>query len=511
VGALEKEIDEPMEESIEEPTEELGGESNEEPADDESEELIEELIEESKEEPIEEVKEKHKKVAMGVVISICSLLVIYFGMTKYFTERFYFGSEINSISVSAKTVEDAKMEVESQLQNYTLNLKGRGEKIEQIKAADVGLRYSSDEEFEKFKDRQVPFKWFFALFTSKDSKITLGLSYDVKLLKERIDKLSYFESNSIIDPENPSFHYLGNGYVVVDGALGNKVDKDILHSRVAEAILRGEAEIDLETAGCYIKSKYNSNSEKIIEAKNVLNKYVSSKITYTFGESKEILDGSTINKWLEVDENFKVTVDEKKVKDYIGALSKTYNTIGKIRNFISSSGETINVGGGDYGRSINEAKEAQSLIAAIKEGLTITREPIFSQIAFSQGSDDIGNTYVEIDISKQHIWFYKNGSLITEGDIVTGNVKNNYATPKGIYRLKYKQKHAVLRGPGYAAPVTFWMPFNRGIGIHDASWRSVFGGNIYKTNGSHGCINTPYNVVKEIFNNIEVNTPVICY
>lgn len=105
----------------------------------------------------------------------------------------------------------------------------------------------------------------------------------------------------------------------------------------------------------------------------------------------------------------------------------------------------------------------------------------------------------------------KNGSLIVDGDIVIGNVSSGHTTPKGVYGLKYKAKNVVLRGSGYAALVRFWMPFNGGIGIHDANWRSVFGGDVYKTNGFYACINCPYNVAKEIYNNIESDTPVICY
>ncbi len=133
------------------------------------------------------------------------------------------------------------------------------------------------------------------------------------------------------------------------------------------------------------------------------------------------------------------------------------------------------------------------------------------QKAASTGKNDIGNTYVEIDLSRQHLWFYKAGRLITEGDIVSGNVNNDCATPAGIYSLVYKQKDTVLKGQGYASPVNFWMPFNGGIGIHDASWRYNFGGDIYTTNGSHGCINAPYDLANKIFNNIEPGTPVVCY
>jgi lipoprotein-anchoring transpeptidase ErfK/SrfK len=280
---------------------------------------------------------------------------------------------------------------------------------------------------------------------------------------------------------------------------------------VSNAILKNETTIDMESINCYIKPQYTSNSQKIIDTKNMLNKYVLSKITYDFGKQKDLLDGSTINKWLTVDENLEVKFDESEVKNYIDVLSNKYNTIGKNRKFVSSSGKTINIGGGDYGWSINRAKETQSLITAIKEGQTIAKEPKYIQTALSHGNNDIGNTYVEIDLTKQHLWFYKNGSLIAQGDVVTGNVNANHTTPGGIYKLKYKARNAVLRGPGYAAPVTYWMPFNGGIGIHDASWRNVFGGRIYKINGSHGCINSPYYLAKAIFDNIQIGIPVICY
>ena len=101
--------------------------------------------------------------------------------------------------------------------------------------------------------------------------------------------------------------------------------------------------------------------------------------------------------------------------------------------------------------------------------------------------------------------------LITQGDIVTGNLMKEYDTPEGTYTLDYKKANAVLRGPGYASPVKYWMPFNGGIGLHDASWRSTFGGDIYRTNGSHGCVNLPTKVAGEIFNNIEPGVPVVCY
>lgn len=425
--------------------------------------------------------------------------------------HFYFGSVIDCINVSGKTVEETEKLLPSELQAYTLTLNERGGKTEKINAADIGLMYNSDGQVQNLKDEQNPFKWVLTFLNAKDPEILGGVSFDKQLLKEQLDKLSCFSSSNIIQPKNSSFKYTDNGYVIVDEVHGNKVNYDVLFNYVVNAIPKLENTIDLESINCYVAPQYTSSSQKVIDVKNMLNKYISSKITYTFGNRSEILDGLTINKWLKIDENLGVTFDETEVKNYLGAFSNTYNTVGITRNFVTSLGKTIKTSGGDYGWKINTSKEFQNLISAIKEGQTITKEPTYIQTASSHDNNDIGNTYIEINLSKQHLWYYKNGSLIIQGNVVTGNISHNNSTPAGIYMVKYKQKNATLNGPDYSSPVAFWMPFNGGIGLHDASWRSVFGGNIYKTNGSHGCVNAPYNLAKTVFNSIRAGDPVVCY
>ncbi len=94
--------------------------------------------------------------------------------------------------------------------------------------------------------------------------------------------------------------------------------------------------------------------------------------------------------------------------------------------------------------------------------------------------------------------------------VVTGT-KGYNDTPKGYYTMYSRAMDTVLYGDDYASPVDYWMGFKGGYGIHDASWRSSYGGNIYTYNGSHGCVNTPYNAVKTIYNNTAYGTPVILY
>ena len=133
------------------------------------------------------------------------------------------------------------------------------------------------------------------------------------------------------------------------------------------------------------------------------------------------------------------------------------------------------------------------------------------QTAASHDGPDYGSTYAEVNLTAQHLIFYKDGQKVLESDFVSGNVSRGHTTPPGIFSITYKQRDAVLKGEGYASPVKFWMPFNGGIGFHDASWRSSFGGSIYKSGGSHGCVNMPYDKAKELFENVYAGMPVICY
>lgn len=456
-------------------------------------------------------KNRHIKFIKGIIISCCTLLILYFGMTIYFRNHFFFGSTISCVNVSGKTLEEVEEQMPSEVEEYKLLLEEKGNIKEEISGDDICLEYNSNGKAKELKDKQNPFAWVRGIFHKKDFEVENVVTYDERKLKEVLDKLNCFDSSNIEEPQNPKFEYTDSGYIVSEEINGNKVNKDILYDKVVNSILKGEKSINLEAEDCYEKPKYTSKSQEVLDIKDELNKYIGTKVTYKFGDKDEVIDGAIIKDWIKVDENLQVVFDEEKIKGYLDKLSSTYDTVGKSRDFTTSLKTVKRISGGDYGWSINKKEEIQQLVSIIKDGQTTTTEPVYIQKAASRKDNDVGNTYVEINMATQHLWFYKNGSLVTEGDVVTGNVNNNCSTPAGIYKLKYKQKDATLKGDNYATQVSFWMPFNGGIGIHDASWRYAFGGNIYITNGSHGCVNAPYNLANTIFNNIEENTPIVCY
>lgn len=456
-------------------------------------------------------KNNSGKAVKIIVMSLCPLVAMYIGVSVYFMNHFYFGSTIYDVKVAGKTVEQAEELLSDEISSYTLKLQGRNSVSEEIKGEDIDLQYEQGDKVKNFKKTQNPFLWIKSLFIKHELSNEQLVTFDENLLKDIINKSSFFDEENIIEPKNPTFKYENNEFNIVRQVDGSKINEEILIDKVSDAVKSGNTVIDLNELGCYVEPKYTEDSPEVAEAKKSLDKIAESKITYEFGSRNEVLDGKTISQWLGVNDNMEVIVDENKARQYVESLARNYNTYSNTRDFTTSTGKKIQVSGGNYGWIINKPLETKELINIIKQGEEVRREPAYSQKAISREKDDVGNTYVEIDMTKQHIWFYKNGSLVVEGDVVTGNAANNWSTPVGTYRLNYKEKDATLKGENYESEVTYWMPFNNNIGIHDAGWRTEFGGEIYLTNGSHGCVNAPYDVAEKIFQNIESGTPIICY
>ena len=195
----------------------------------------------------------------------------------------------------------------------------------------------------------------------------------------------------------------------------------------------------------------------------------------------------------------------------MNSLGYKYDTFGCTRTFTTYDGRQKTIKGGDYGWAIDQTTETEWLYNAILAGTTEVRQPAYAYSGLCRDTNDIGNTYVEIDLTNQRMVFYKDGQLLVDTPVVTGCVRKGYSTPTGCFALDAMRSPAVLKGPGYASPVTYWMPFSGGVGIHDASWRSQYGGQIYITNGSHGCVNLPPSKAGELYEYVEAGMPIVCY
>lgn len=456
-----------------------------------------------------------KKVALAACGTAAVLCLagagVYLVKAGSYREAFCPNTVINGLNAEGMTVDEVKASMSSRLDGYEIRLLGRDGKETVLTKEDLGLYTVFDGTLEQMMEGQNPLLWGMAWFGGTDSKVDALVAYDETRFADCIDALPLLKEENALPYRQAylSDYIQGKGYEVVPEDPGTAMDKERFTEALSKAVLSLEPELSLEESGCYEREQQDPPQE-LTALCDHMNKYATMTVTYTFGDQEEVLNGDQIHQWITFGDNYEVAVDTEKVNEYVTALGKKYNTAYTERTFATSYGQDVKVSG-YYGWRIDQKAESEALATIIAAGDSQTREPVYSQTGASHNGTDYGDTYVEVNLTAQHLILHKDGEKILESDFVSGNVARGHTTPPGIFGITYKQRDAVLKGEGYASPVKFWMPFNGGIGFHDASWRNQFGGSIYRTSGSHGCVNMPYQAAKTLFENIYTGMPVICY
>lgn len=481
-----------------------------------------EELEEDEELPDEEklAKKKKRRKVLGIIGGsvLGVILAVYLGFAIFFSSHFYFHTTINGVDYSLQTVAKVEDTMTKEVGDYKLTLKESDGDVDVIDGKEIDLSYKKGEELNTLLKNQNVFLWPRSLWESFDIQAPVGVNYDETKLDNLLNALDCMQEENQVAPASAVPEFNGQKFVVKAEEIGSLLDVDAFKAKVAEYIAGFQSTLDMVAEDCYVKAAYFSDSPEVLAACKTMNEYLGASVTYTFGENTEVVDASVISQWLTTDENMNVTYNEEGVSQYVAGLAEKYDTYRKQRTFTSGSGNTVNVEGGDYGWRIDQAAEIEALEANISNKEVVTKEPVYKQTAASHGAADWGDTYVEVDLTNQYMYLFVNGSVVTSSPIVTGKPSEGSATPQGVYSIRYCKRNAVLRGPKKAdgnyeweSPVAFWMPFNGGIGLHDATWQSAFGGNRYLTHGSHGCVNLPYNIAETVFNNVSAGTPVVCH
>lgn len=456
--------------------------------------------------------QKWKKAGIAAGISLLVILVIYVGFALFFQTHFMFRTSINGVGVSAASVQGTQKKLQQQIEAYRLTLKERGKKTEEITGQSIDMEPVFDDQVAQILQEQNGFAWPYYLFVPREYEVDTVVQYDEEKLEEVLDALTCMDQSQWTDSEDAQILEYENGeYQVQNAVYGTAIDRDSFLRHVTDAVGTMEDSLDMSKSGCYQDPKVTEKDDIFQNALDKMNHYAGTVIRYTGLEEDILLDADQITEWLSTDPDYQVCVNEEKLSAFVKELAEAYNTIYTNREFDTSYGKTITVYGGSYGWQVDKAAEREMILADLEMGDSVEREPVYVQTANSHGERDYGNTYVEINLTAQHLFFYKDGKLLTESDFVSGNVARGNATPTGTYGVTYKAKDATLRGDTYESKVSYWIPFNNNIGMHDASWRSTFGGTIYKRSGSHGCINLPYSAAQKIYENIEAGYPVVVY
>lgn len=467
----------------------------------------------------------HKKPVLICGIVVLVLLVVYLAGMLYYNDKFLNGTMVNGSDVGGMTLQKANDQLSKKVNGQSLKLIFNDGQSEVLQSAQLGVSYNKDNSLNQLMKNQNKWAWFIGFFKNEKNTLTDLIQISDENLTNGIASMEHAKEENQIAPTDAYIQYKDGSFSIIEETLGSKFNIEELVKNIKVALSEGKQQLDVTKANGYVKPQVYKDDQDLNNQLKAANEYCLSAITYTTPKGKEIaLDGSTLITWLSKQDDGSYTKDESVFKEkltaFVKELASQYNSIGATRTFTGKDGQSHTVSGGTYGFRVSTDSEVSALLKMINENKSENnRIPEHTGQLPSGENGGLGTTYLEINITKQHLWFVKDGSVVLESDFVSGKESDpTRLTPSGTYYIYNKERNRVLRGTKqpngkyeYESPVSYWMPFNKGIGLHDASWRSTFGRDIYINSGSHGCINLPTGFAGSLYSQIYVNLPVVVY
>lgn len=467
----------------------------------------------------------HKKPVLICGIVVLVLLIVYLAGMLYYNDKFLNGTMVNGSDVGGMTLQKANGQLSKKVNGQSLKLIFNDGQSEVLQSAQLGVSYNKDNSLNQLMKNQNKWAWFIGFFKNEKNTLTDLIQISDENLTNGIASMEHAKEENQIAPTDAYIQYKDGSFSIIEETLGSKFNIEELVKNIKVALSEGKQQLDVTKANGYVKPQVYKDDQDLNNQLKAANEYCLSAITYTTPKGKEIaLDGSTLITWLSKQDDGSYTKDESVFKEkltaFVKELASQYNSIGATRTFTGKDGQSHTVSGGTYGFRVSTDSEVSALLKMINENKSENnRIPEHTGQLPSGENGGLGTTYLEINITKQHLWFVKDGSVVLESDFVSGKESDpTRLTPSGTYYIYNKERNRVLRGTKqpngkyeYESPVSYWMPFNKGIGLHDASWRSTFGRDIYINSGSHGCINLPTGFAGSLYSQIYVNLPVVVY
>ena len=461
------------------------------------------------EEDIEDVNikksKKGKKIAITSAVTIIIAGVAYCSVAYgYYGNRLLPNTYVNGIDYSNETADKFTSERSEE--------RRVGKDIDTIKGADLEISLADEGEKEVLSaiKKQNKLLWPLSFKNKTNLNISGVVTANSDKLNEIYTNLKVLSVPVTAEYQDAKVLFKDGKFVVQAPIPSDEIDEERLKSNILSCVSSLTPELNLDDGNCYVQGESNTDTEALQKVCDEANaKYPNLNI-------KIMLEGSDINLAEElvpdaliVADDGSVSVTSDSIDKAIAKAKEKYSTVGETVKFKTAHGDTVEVSGGDYGNIMKVDGLKELLEKGILKGEGVNASVPYKSNCLNN-NPKVEGTYVEVDLTNQYLYMFVNGKKVVETSVVTGKVGAR-ATPQGVYMLKNKIMDVPLVGDNYVTPVKYWMPFNGGIGLHDAVWQSAFGGERYKTKGSHGCVNLPMSKAKEIYENATVGMPVVCY
>ena len=461
-----------------------------------------------------------KHFAIILCIILVSLMSTYVGLAIYYHNAFAYGTWINNVYCTGRSIQEVNEDLIKDFTYDGVTIYDKDGNSYVISADEINYQFDFVKALEIYRKQQNPWMWIDSLFYGDSTELMPVVSYNRQALEQRLTEIPVLAAaDELSDEEHVlSIVRTDQGYELINERI-DVLQVDEAKSAIITAIEESSTEVSLKDEGCYHDLPLTAQMQDTLALWEQVERFQQCDIVYVMGDEQIPVDASVVCDWIELNEDGSFAIDEKgslqlrenAIEEFIETLADEYDTVGVSRQFHATRGEIVTVEGGIYGNQIDRDAEVEYLTDAFLNNRQESHEPVYKQKAWAQGKNDIGDTYIEVDMGEQMMYYYVDGVQEIATPIVTGNTSRRMGTPSGVNYVYLKQTNRILRGEGYASHVDFWMPVKGNIGIHDAAWRSKYGGTIYQTNGSHGCINTPRDAMVKLYESAEVGTPVVMF
>lgn len=332
------------------------------------------------------------------------------------------------------------------------------------------------------------------------TQVRFNYSEDLQDIVEKLNK-------NRKDWKSATFTETESAFILTEEQEGNKVDVESIGEYINSNLTTKDLVLNLDDF------KYSQPEDFITVEKynDEFSKWSSFCITYSNGFA---ITAEDVKPFFNLTDEYKIVFKQdskedlkEKVQEWVNNDLESYNTLGGTFKFLTHDGEEVELKGVNYGDIMDKQKEIEFLVEAIENLQPYSqRIPVMS----IDDPDDIQSNIIEVSIEDQHLWYWQNGEVVMETDIVTG-WKDKTDTPKGVYKILDKINGTYLAGVDYKVWVDKWIRFWHGYGLHDAMWRYEFGDDIYTWDGSHGCVNLPRPFAGDLYDMINIGDCVVIY
>ncbi len=461
---------------------------------------------------------KRRVIAISVIVLVlCAgcwkFLDIYNGAKTHFPENTY----VNGVDCSGLSLNEAEEKLTEEWDSRDFHIRYKGRDLAVI---DLDCGYDIAAGLRELMDPN-PFVTVFNALRDKKHEYELSMEPAglTAGMKKQIASLEFLDADYDTKTRNAYVELEDRRFRIIKEVYGNNIDKGRFIAGMDKNIAAGRFSLEYRAKDYYDLPEVKADDPELAERREWCRENLSQIVTYRFYDGDRTLIPKEINRILRFGKDGEKSINKENLKEFVTGLAMKHNTAYSNRRFRTRSGRTVTLYGGNYGWMLDQKKEVKRLSKVLLGGKDAKLDPFWQQepyYAEATRSDDIGSSYVEVSISRQRVWLVKNGQTVLSSPVVTGKLAGGHGTPGGTYRIAYMQRDTKLRGfeddgTPYSNPVSYWMPFNGDIGLHDASWRHRFGGSIYKKGGSHGCINMPVGAARSLYSMIETGFPVVVY